>query len=301
MARDMNMPAIGAARALRWWTPGALNTLAMQVMPALSRWAQAWGVEVAPVRAFNACEVPAAQASTMDWQAVGTHPEDTSVCLWAGASSCSPAGQIADAVWGTTVTRGENDAQALSSPLAATTADRAWKALLAELAGPLKIGATAVDDLAEHPAHVPGRDLKAWSGAVQLQIRFAGAPEAASIWLHLSPALAQALCLAQRPARSPAVAGKTKLVPLKEAVASRPLRFSVELDPTELKLGDLQSLRIGDVLTLPHRLDSPLTLRSLRTTDEGQAIEPARVGLAYLGARQGQRAIEILRTDSELA
>jgi len=300
MARDVNLTA-SSARPLRWWTPGVLNTLAIQVAPVWSRWAQDWGVEVAAVQAFNASEIPATLSSSVQWQAVGTGRENPTACLWAGVPSGDPCTMLADVLWGTSTLDERQGTHTLPSTLAADTADKAWKALLGELASLLKIATAAADGVAESPASVPDHDLKPWSGAIQLELRFAGLSEAASVWLHLSPTLAQAHCSTQRPAARPAPASKTRLIPLKEAMASQPLRFSVELDPTELSLGDLQSLRVGDVLALTHRLDSPLTLRSQRTIADGSATEAVGVCLAYLGAQQGQRAIEILRTDSEFA
>lgn len=78
------------------------------------------------------------------------------------------------------------------------------------------------------------------------------------------------------------------LVPLHKALVNATAVLHVELAATSLTLGQLQSLRIGDVVPLAHRLDDPLTVW-LHTP--GDTAQPLCTG--WLGRRNQRTAIEL--------
>ncbi|WP_374357310.1 FliM/FliN family flagellar motor switch protein [Chitinimonas sp.] len=76
------------------------------------------------------------------------------------------------------------------------------------------------------------------------------------------------------------------LAPLRSALARQPVNLTVELGSTALTLGALQTLALGDVLTLPLPLGQAL-----------QVLAPGHVPLcqAQLGAAQGHYAVELFK------
>lgn len=79
---------------------------------------------------------------------------------------------------------------------------------------------------------------------------------------------------------------RAPLVPLRQALAGVAVPLHVELCRTELTLGYLRTLALGDVLALPATLDQPL-----RVAGPGDR----KICEAHLGAVDGQRAVELIR------
>ena len=116
----------------------------------------------------------------------------------------------------------------------------------------------------------------------RLQLRGAGSFD---LWLRVDGDSAARLLRDQ--ARPAARALPPVETPVLAAIAARSVTLRVELAPVEVDLGTLQSLRVGDVLTLPHRLEQPLDLHA--------PDAPATVACtAYLGSRDGRRAVELI-------
>jgi flagellar motor switch/type III secretory pathway protein FliN len=86
------------------------------------------------------------------------------------------------------------------------------------------------------------------------------------------------------PAAAPPPRG-AGLATLHQALAGASVALSVELCSTELTLGYLRTLAVGDVLALPMPLDQPL-----RVLGPGAAPLCA----AHLGAQDGMRAVELI-------
>jgi hypothetical protein len=257
------------ARPLHWWSGKTLAPLRASVSSACGEWSARWGVRLACVNLFNACEAQDAGAS---WQTLAKQG------VWFGTASSSLTGLLHEELFHTAVR---------PQTLAETVASRAADDLASALSS---IFAVASDVLAA-PAE---QDLKPWSGAVR--IKFALGARETACWLHASP---QALSAHMNKASTNTArrsASGTRLTPVLRAIAHESLSFKVELAPAELRLGDLQSLQVGDVLTLTHGLATPL---SVRPSSSDANTSP--IGLAYLGARHGHRAIELLRTDTDLA
>lgn len=121
----------------------------------------------------------------------------------------------------------------------------------------------------------------------------AGAPPARML-RHASGAIACTVVLGEAQLRLLLPAGEPRkvrtspvpLVPLRQALSGVPVPLQVELCRTELTLGYLRTLAVGDVLALPAALDHPL-----RVSGPGDR----KVCEAHLGAVDGQRAVELIR------
>jgi len=100
----------------------------------------------------------------------------------------------------------------------------------------------------------------------------------------------------EHPRSAPPRARAPALAPLADALQTRTVRIRTTLAAGELDLASLQALALGDVIRLPHPLDRPLAV---------QADEDPLPCVAYLGQRDGRRAIELARgtahTDSGAA
>lgn len=268
------------ARPFCWWSAAALARVATPVRQACSDWAVNWGLALSDLQAFNACE---SGARAVDWQSLA------GATLLAGGEAGTSACGIALALFGPSPSR-PGEASGRNTGLAAEVGAKAWEALAASLRVALASTEPASSAL---PTSPHAGDLKPWSAAVQLRASFSS-PQGAetTVWLHLDPSLARQL--GDIPRKATPAPQRPPLVPVAQAVAHRRLGFVVEIAPAELTLGELQTLRVGDVLTLPHALDTPLAVRSLSAA--GSPPAPAAMH-AYLGTRDGHRAIELLRTD----
>jgi flagellar motor switch protein FliM len=77
---------------------------------------------------------------------------------------------------------------------------------------------------------------------------------------------------------------------LATALGPQKLQVQAQLTPVTVTLGDLSSLVVGDILILPHMLDTPL-----------QVTDPQQGPLcdAWLGQRDGRVALELVGIASE--
>lgn len=120
----------------------------------------------------------------------------------------------------------------------------------------------------------------AWSGSLDISL-----PWCDGVWLLSMPYPAVAMVLGSE--RAPPRAARpasSKPVPLERALERRRLQVRVVLDDTQLSLGQLRELRVGDVITLGHRLDAPAALVAENGT---------RICDAWLGQLSGQVAVEL--------
>lgn len=288
MSREKMAATAPLFRPLRWWSVAVLDAIAGRFAPAWQRWGQDWGIDVGDLRAFNASEVATQAFQWMPLSVSGAAIPGA----WVGMKdSPSPSDLLGNMLFGTNPGRP-------TSPIAADVSAKAWAALETQIALVLQSASSGVEP--QVPGQIPSADMKLWSGAVRLQCQFAGVA-GASLWLHLGSSNAASLgSIGQTPKRVDSL-GKPKLVPVVEAVSHLPVRFSAEFNAAELSLGTLQSLRVGDVLTLSHRLDAPLTVLS-QPASSSDSFSPAhKVCFAYLGARDGHRAIELVRSAGEPA
>jgi hypothetical protein len=261
-----------SARALRWWSAAALAPLQSRVGQACSDWSARWGVPARCVGAFNACEPR--ETSALGWQPLAAPG------LWLGSGGAGLAELLHAELFG---------ASLREQTLAAEVASRAANDLTQSLCSTWGDTASAV------AATDAAGDGKPWSGSVRFKLALGAQP--ANVWVHVASELVAAHAAPSTTRSSPAGAPAAKLTSVLRAVGREPLAFKVELTGAEVSLGDLQSLRVGDVLTLAHRLDMPLLVHPAGA-EANAGTTP--VCLAYLGAQRGHRAIELLRTDTDL-
>ncbi|SFO54174.1 Type III flagellar switch regulator (C-ring) FliN C-term [Variovorax sp. PDC80] len=130
---------------------------------------------------------------------------------------------------------------------------------------------------AETPSH-------AWSGALQLRWPWCG-----GLWTldlpheAVAALLGSAQTIPPEPADRPASSPKERL---DRALSDQPVTLRVLLEGAELNLGQLQGLRLDDVVPLAHRLDTPAIVVG---TDGQQVCD------GWLGQSEGRIAIELTR------
>lgn len=262
-------------RPLTWWPASALATAARALDPAWQQWCRDWGLAPAPVGAGNACDAPASLRD-LEW----TAPAST------GASFATTGAPPPDALQ--SLLFGPDPGVAPSTPpqpIAREVAAIAWRDLQRAIVA--RFGADGAPGGAASPMPGPWR---AWSGAVLMRLPFATETPFEALALFDRQA-ARSVCepfgpsAGARQPRSPA-----PLVPVFGALAKTPLSIRVELDDIELDLGTLETLGIGDVIALGHRLDDSLHVR------HAGAGGPERVDVcaALLGCRDGRRAVELV-------
>jgi hypothetical protein len=277
------------ARPLRWWSRTALDAAAAAFAPAWQAWGAGWDLAAGRAVAVNAFDPGDDAPAVTRWQRC---PQGAA---WLGlTATTAPAELLAGLLFGDAATTPHDTAERGS--LAATVGAAAWADLLAAFglalptlrsdASQPRAGASA----ATQEPSPPAAGWQAWSGAVEIRFGFADC-DGAVLVLHLPAPTAAALLAAQAPVAPKAAL--PRLEPLEQAFARRSIRVAVELAGLQIDIGTLQSLRTGDVLTLPHRLDEPLRLclpRKSLPHGADTALCPV-----LLGARDGKRAVELMR------
>jgi flagellar motor switch/type III secretory pathway protein FliN len=254
-----------AARPLRHWSTVQLQAAQRAVEGIWREWATRWQLTIHGVVALNACDA----ATTMEpcaWTRSGA--------MWATAGAQQPAEILAALLFG------EGSQADPRSPVA--------RAVVAEAAADLsqrlgRIGTGKSNVAGDEP---PAKDGHRWSGAIRIRLELAHGTRRATWQLHCSEALAALLCGG---VQAGAAAGRPALTQVADAIAGQALRFQVCLDETTVTLGTLQSLRVGDVLPLSHRLDQPL-----RVATHGASSPTSPFCAAYLGSRDHHRAVELV-------
>jgi len=268
------------ARPLRSW-PASQKEHVRWRMVALH---QDWAAEWLPLRDAGAREP--------EVQVIEATGESDATASWAFAPAlrrASGAGAPHDAALlavGATMFGADTGPAAAGGPPAGRIADRialaAWNdwlhridtALNGFALAPRSVAASAV---AETPSH-------AWSGALRLRWPWCG-----GLWTLDLPyeAVAALLGSAQaspsEPAEKPAASPKERL---DRALSDQPVTLRVLLEGAELNLGQLQGLRLDDIVPLAHRLDTPAIVVG---TDGQQVCD------GWLGQSEGRVAIELAR------
>lgn len=248
-----------AARPLLWWTHAQLDALALALAGPWAAWLREWhGVSdgAAGVECVLSHE---AQGVAAGW--AGLAAAGDAIAWW---DARAPGGEpVRTALFGAGTT-------VASTSLAAAMENKAWEALAVELAMALGLQRQPGDDGPPAADHAP------WSGGVVASL---SAP-AATLRLFLNGACASKVLGAARTADAPAA----KLPPVVEGISQLPARASVELAGCEIDLGDLQAVKVGDILRLPQALDEPMQVK----------IGSRPVCAAYLGRRGNSRAVELL-------
>ncbi|RSZ56388.1 FliM/FliN family flagellar motor switch protein [Massilia atriviolacea] len=243
------------------------DALSTRASAALAQWGAAW--TTLPDHALG-CAAASEQAGRLAAGELRHRLLDGGVSVWAAV----PAGMerhLEQLVFGLS----DLDAASgrhLASRLGGGVADDALEDLLQTLFGAL----TGRSSQAA-PAQAPGAQLtRPGSGAVICSVQLG------------ERALRLLLPAAVLPAPPPLRArpGAAPLTTLQRALAALPVPLSVELCRTELTLGYLRTLAVGDVLALPMATD-----QELRVTGPGDTT----VCHAHLGALDGAYAVELIK------
>ncbi|MDN8618020.1 FliM/FliN family flagellar motor C-terminal domain-containing protein [Variovorax ginsengisoli] len=145
-------------------------------------------------------------------------------------------------------------------------------------------------DLATEPqsfTKAPSRRPDPWSGALCVSWSWCG-----GTWQIGLPYRAVAALLGPHEAMSPASPSRNGAPPkvaLDRALERQAVGLRVTLTGTQLDLGQLQSLKVGDVIPLAHRLDAPARI----TVGDG-----ARLCDGWLGQVDGRIAVEFASSPS---
>lgn len=267
----------GAPRALRWWSGSALAGLHRRLDGAWRSWCAGWGFDSGAVRCSNASEAATLYADVRHWYQAGRFGGDG---VWIGILGHEPSGWIK---------RGAFGGAAADNP--STVAERvaldAWQDLQRELALAFDAAPPAERNV---PGGLPAGHRLPWSGAVAAKLPLAG-DIAEPLAVHLGPAVAAHRCGPVRSAGGLETVVRGGLLPVADALGHRRVMLDVHLGEAEIELGMLQSLRLGDVVTLSHGLEQPASVRwpASQGTDEHAVLFDG-----HLGRRGTRKAIEVV-------
>jgi hypothetical protein len=258
---------------LRHWTTAQLADLDDAVGQVLASWCEAWGLNAGLVEARSRAAVDDADGSVSSWEAMLPNAVAEQQ-LWAAGLPTTTALMA--------LMFEERAPIAQAAPIAKQLAEIARAELSERLRG---LGAPTAKAAIGYATTVPpvAHDRR-WSGAVVARC----AMPFGALVLHFGPLAAAAR---MRPAAPTKAQAQTPLVPLREVLDTRRLPLRVEFTEVELDVGALQALAVGDVVLLPHALAQPL-----KAQVGGTGLRCS----AYLGARDGMRAIELVALDATL-
>lgn len=189
-------------------------------------------------------------------------------------TGCAAVHAIARAMFG-------SDAVRDVPGIANGAARAAWNDWLRRLAALPVPEASGLQEVAPPKGGVAARP---WSGALWLRWCWCG-----GLWrLALPHEVVAAWASGESAKPAPPALADPSITRLDQALARERITLRTVLGGAELTLGQLQSLRIGDVIPLAHRLDAPLNV----VTAEGAALCEG-----WLGQRQGRVAIEMSLPD----
>lgn len=133
-----------------------------------------------------------------------------------------------------------------------------------------------------------------WSGAVEIVFSMGESDWTLQLNAHEVDYLLAQTGYGASPASAGALRPGGLLVSLPQALQNRTVRVTAELAPVTLSLGQLQSLSVGDVVSLSHSLDAPAQL--YLTPSDAVGPEPVASTLlcnAWLGQVNGNMAVEL--------
>jgi len=242
----------GSGRELHWWEARGLQSLACALGGATGDWLAAWSASPGEARVRCRCAV-----------AADLHAQ--TACVFGDADAW-----LAGLGW-------EDDALAgLLFPGAARTGSMARAVVerfradgRRRLAGVFGLGCLEGNAVPPQAAAAPGSGTVVAEWDEPLRWRLVVGTAASTPW------------------RRRATASKTvqaePLAAITEALACRQLPLQVQLQGCELDLGALRELRPGDVVRLPHRLETPATV-----LQQGRTLFSA-----HLGRQGGAKAVEL--------
>jgi hypothetical protein len=233
-AGDSPWRRIDRARPLQAWRDVELAAVARAVQEPLQAWREAWGLPAQP--SPLQCTRATAPDDDARWRLLAAGAQGAA---WLGLA---PAFEQV-------LTQALCGVAAAHTPLARGVVVACRDDLPARLLAGLRL--TAAGSAPPEPARSPS----AWSGEVGIDL------EGGVRLLLDAAAVAVILRAANPPAPRSLAPARGPLISLPEAVAGMRLPLHAHLADCELDVGRLQDLRIGDIVSLPHRLDEPLQVR----------------------------------------
>lgn len=297
------MDVVGTCRPLRWWSAAQMNALALRAQILLDQWRDDWGLSVGQGEAGQRVKVAPAHLDAVQidrpWKAL--FASDTASGVWwtvrpethgrthtrSGTKGYElSALELAAAAIQMALFGVDTNPASHSDPVVASGVGRDavndWCARLRHWLGMEEGG--AAPSLAQcAQSSLPTELVQPWSGAVLLTVDWYGD----SFQLVIDFTHATRL-LGPRAATTDGVTAErgseSLLTPVLSALSAEPLSMTIELNPIELDLGTLTSLQVGDVIRIPHALETPLLVRA----DDGALLYQA-----FLGRLDDQKAIEL--------
>jgi hypothetical protein len=288
------------ARPLRAWRKDQRDWVRSFFCQLAIDWHRAWGMSAAPARRES---TDALRSSLSD--EVGIAPESGSVASQAdGGCAWSLMTPPPDATvhWQGALHRGSLTLAQSQAPLAAIHACMFGEAALQPATASvgqsiaLELSAAAWADwwsrlqvdFPAPPDQAPKMSVPhpCWSGSLQLHLAWCGS----TLVLELDVEHVTALLSAHAPEllrdTTPVVTLKpTRKVSLLNALGTQTLPLRAMLTGVELNLRQIQSLRVGDIVPLQHRLDEPTLVE---TPDAFVVCQ------GWLGQTSGQVAVEMV-------
>lgn len=309
------VPAEHQAIAMRWWPDAQLRRLAAGLQTLCDEWMNAWALPHAVPMAGPVGIAASERFSHADagnnaaglWMALSAGNDEGQAWWTVESGVLRPGGAISE----TSRIDAPNDRavalvrEALFGPpddafpiLAdrpqsriaddvATEAVEDWRARLNKWIGCAETD--LVDRAVLGAGSLPVPLAQPWSGAVWLSIDWFGHRFALVMdFSHAARMLGHHNAVSTDAGNTDTNAG-AGLVPVLAALSGENLSVSVELSPLELDLGALSGLRVGDVVRVPHTLETPLLVR----LNEG-----APLFQGFLGRLDEHKALELKRADS---
>ncbi|NWK44755.1 FliM/FliN family flagellar motor C-terminal domain-containing protein [Ralstonia pickettii] len=309
------VPAEHQALAMRWWPDAQLRRLAAELQTLCDEWMNAWALPhavpmagplgIAASERFSHADAGGSAAGL--WMALSAG-NDVGQAWWTVESGVlRPGGAISEtsridapdnravvlvraALFGASDGAFPIVADGPQSRIAddvATEAVEDWRARLNKWTGCAALD--RVDERVLGAGSLPVPLAQPWSGAVWLSIDWIGHRFALVMdFSHAARMLGHRNAVSTDAGNTDANAG-AGLVSVLAALSGENLSVSVELSPLELDLGTLSGLRVGDVVRVPHTLETPLLVR----LNEG-----APLFQGFLGRLDEHKALELQRADS---
>lgn len=277
-------------RPLRWWTAQQLGVVNVALVAARMAWRQAW-IDDAVMSSDEVTDVAITPGhgdvfrtdlACRCWRPLYAAPDEMEI--WIAGGHVVPTEMFA-ILFG--MPSGTQSSRAASTDgMTADLAHAAWEGLLQHIQQAFSVNGEACSGLpAQTVTSLPAEHFLPWSGALHVVLPLR---QELSVLLHIAPGRVAACSgnAGAQPISAQECGDRAQLIAVEQAIASRPERVHAMLTPVDITLGQLQSLRVGDVLLLPHSLEQRLQVQN------DQAMTLCH---AHLGQVDGQRALALIR------
>lgn len=254
-------------RPLYWWSASQLSELSRLFSVIWSKWLTKWGIQDVNLSMPDCQLAHEIKFSADDWLPLPGVAIKGWYCKSGVGSGCL-LGSVFDVV------PAQVKCYSTDETISSRLAEKIWQNWLDEIATLIDFLPSETSDLSIIPVH----HSSPWSGAVQISMTWCDTV----FKIHLAPEIVIGLLKNKTDTEN---FDMPALTPLNDVLGVFATSLNIELASIELELGVLQSMSLGDVITLPKYLDEPL----LAKTSNGETL-----CLAYLGQINGKCAAELL-------